>query len=651
MGIPRFYGRWVRKAGNVTLSSLPTNKIFSVAIDLPGIMHAAAQETWYYGEAVEDKLNRRKYDERKKEINATPRAELNEEFFHKVTDEIMEIMLFFRPEVTIISIDGRAPMAKIQQQRMRRYRGADNSEFKHNPVFPDRFNPIELSPGTELMEALDRRLKKFIRDIGERVFYSSYLIPGEGEHKIMDIYGSKEFRNEAEKHGGINILYGKDADLILLSLISPLKEIIILRENIYSKYKEYVNIEELKENLGKEGVNHRDFVIMMTFIGNDFLPRQPSLKIFHTRPKKGEGKEQQKLSDSSIDNIIQAYLKIRKDIDEEEIEEGYGIFSNKEGLVWDNIKLFITELSNLEPEMLAESIGYNERMKNPSKILSESIVIEDGEEVFDYDENYYSLWYQNALGLKSLNLSVIDGVLGSEVEMEFSQNDIKQMVKEYMRMFSWVDAYYNGDNVDWSQYYPYHYAPLISDIADALNEYDEEDMDFIDAVIKPDEDFEDYNIPHQLLAIIPPQEFHLVPEELQSLTNFEGGIMDLYPHKVSIDYDGTEQDWEGITLTPFADIYRIIDASKNAMIKVDMERFVEISKYTEYEKTAPKDRAYAARKRDLDRRSGRGRGRGRGSSRGSGRSSPGRGSSRGRGRGSRATPTKSVSARTRKKAM
>ena len=133
------------------------------------------------------------------------------------------------------------------------------------------------------------------------MIYSGSDVAGEGEHKIFDFIrklNEKKALHESDTH----CIYGNDADLIMLSLCSHLKNIIILRETFIFKKKfsrgakrfhdavsyELVNINILRDCLnlefhevkGKMEKNKfklnniiDDFIFICFFIGNDFLPK------------------------------------------------------------------------------------------------------------------------------------------------------------------------------------------------------------------------------------------------------------------------------------------------------------------------------------------------------------------------------------------
>ena len=165
------------------------------------------------------------------------------------------------------------------------------------------------------MAKLTKHLKYFIsKKISEDadwqgvdIVLSGHEVPGEGEHKIM------EYIRLAKAQPGYNAnirhcLYGLDADLIMLGLLSHDPHFSLLREevtfgranqkkskelehqNFYLMHlcivREYLELEfqELKDSsaLGFPYDMERiidDFILMAFFVGNDFLPNLPNLHI------------------------------------------------------------------------------------------------------------------------------------------------------------------------------------------------------------------------------------------------------------------------------------------------------------------------------------------------------------------------------------
>lgn len=252
---------------------------------------------------------------------------------HRMSEDKMFIAIFnyiehlfgkIKPkQLFFMAIDGVAPRAKMNQQRARRFRTALDAEnarekaIKEGVEMPKEpaFDSNCITPGTEFMARLTQHLKYFINkkvseDVdwqGVEVVLSGHEVPGEGEHKIM------EYIRQAKSQPGYDpnvrhCLYGLDADLIMLGLLSHDPHFCLLREevtfgrqsqkkskelehqNFYLMHlcivREYLELEfqELEQPgaLGFPFDMERvidDFILMAFFVGNDFLPNLPHLHI------------------------------------------------------------------------------------------------------------------------------------------------------------------------------------------------------------------------------------------------------------------------------------------------------------------------------------------------------------------------------------
>jgi 5'-3' exonuclease len=144
-------------------------------------------------------------------------------------------------ENIFIAFDGLVPLAKIVQQRYRRFR-----------ISEELFDKRQISPDTPYMRSLESRLKQEFPEIK----ISPTQEPGEGEHKIFLEMNSLHFENKNV------IIYGLDADLILLSLQRS--------ENVFLMRDGFLDIQELKKNLP---LNPEQFLYLSVLcFGNDFMP-------------------------------------------------------------------------------------------------------------------------------------------------------------------------------------------------------------------------------------------------------------------------------------------------------------------------------------------------------------------------------------------
>jgi 5'-3' exoribonuclease 1 len=255
----------------------------------------------------------------------------------KLTEDEMVVAIFayldklfhiVKPQkVIFMAIDGVAPRAKMNQQRARRFKSAKEAEeaaiaaARRGEVVPDadsRFDSNCITPGTPFMARLGAHLRFFIRkkiseDVAWQkptVIFSGHEVPGEGEHKIM------EYIRWAKKAPGYapntrHCLYGLDADLVMLSLVTHEPHFNLLREVVsygaggrgqparevlenpcqehfvllqIGLLRDYFDMEfkSLADTLPFAYDLERivdDFVLFCMLVGNDFLPPLPTVDI------------------------------------------------------------------------------------------------------------------------------------------------------------------------------------------------------------------------------------------------------------------------------------------------------------------------------------------------------------------------------------
>jgi 5'-3' exoribonuclease 1 len=304
MGVPKFF-RWMSERYPAISQLIAENRIPEfdcLYLDMNGIIHNCTHN----------------------ESDSITFRMTEDKMFIKIFNYIEHLFGKIKPQkLFFMAIDGVAPRAKMNQQRARRFRTALDAEqarekaVKQGTEMPkeDAFDSNCITPGTQFMAKLTQQLKYFINkkvseDVdwqGVEVVLSGHEVPGEGEHKIM------EYIRQAKAQPGYDpnvrhCLYGLDADLIMLGLLSHDPHFCLLREevtfgrqsakkakelehqNFYLMHlcivREYLELEfqELKADgaLGFPYDMERiidDFILMAFFVGNDFLPNLPNLHI------------------------------------------------------------------------------------------------------------------------------------------------------------------------------------------------------------------------------------------------------------------------------------------------------------------------------------------------------------------------------------
>ncbi|KAF2110635.1 XRN 5'-3' exonuclease N-terminus-domain-containing protein [Lophiotrema nucula] len=288
-----------------------------------------------------------------------------------------------------LAVDGVAPRAKMNQQRSRRFRAAreakekdaEKAEFQRllkqqalakgedittiDEVIKKTWDSNAITPGTPFMFLLAESLQywcayKFTTDPSwkdMKVIISDASVPGEGEHKIMNFVRSQRAMPSHDPNTR-HVIYGLDADLIMLGLATHEPHFRVLREDVFydgdkkcnrcgrkghkafdcrgqrplteeEKAEEaaaapvkpfiWLHVNILREYLAVEMDSPRrrfkydleraldDWVFMCFFVGNDFLPHLPSLEI----------------RDQGIDTLISIWRDLIGRIDDYVTKDGY----------------------------------------------------------------------------------------------------------------------------------------------------------------------------------------------------------------------------------------------------------------------------------------------------------------------------------------
>ncbi|GJD08349.1 5'-3' exoribonuclease 1 [Galdieria sulphuraria] len=230
MGVPKFY-RWVSERYPLTIHKVVPSVVPDVDnfyLDANGILHNCA----------------RPKDSQEPFPCQYPSEE---EIFLETFNYIDMLFSMVRPKrLVYIAIDGVAPRAKMNQQRARRFRTAkDRAQENGKPNQTRKARSSTFFFDSQLYysrhsffmasfsEALEYLVHKKITEDKSwatvEVILSTTNVPGEGEHKIIEYIRRKKLSGEWEANLS-HCLYGLDADLIMLSLVTHEPHFILLRE-------------------------------------------------------------------------------------------------------------------------------------------------------------------------------------------------------------------------------------------------------------------------------------------------------------------------------------------------------------------------------------------------------------------------------------
>lgn len=167
-------------------------------------------------------------------------------------------------KVLYMAIDGVAPRAKMNQQRGRRFRSAqeiyagkfrkrrladlwakEGLELPEQVVEASHWDHNVITPGTPFMKNVSQFLRNYIAEnlmynpkwANLQVIFSDANSPGEGEHKILDFIRRQRAQQGYDPNTS-HCIYGADADLIMLSLSTHEAHFYIIRESITNTFKQ-----------------------------------------------------------------------------------------------------------------------------------------------------------------------------------------------------------------------------------------------------------------------------------------------------------------------------------------------------------------------------------------------------------------------------
>lgn len=557
MGVKHFYYWYSRQYRNCIESKKPF-PVDILGLDMNGLFHGCAQKIYRYGNFADSvPLNGlsnqsllRGSNVGHRENKITPMVELKfrRKLFEEIGKRVIDIVRDITPrKCVLLCVDGVAGLGKMNQQRQRRFR--TSQEMKKNRGTPNSnsrsnippFNPNQFTPGTLLMDQITKYLDSLIRHLQTtdpcwkhlRVVFSNEKAPGEGEHKIMHY-----IRHHAHPTESVCI-YGMDADLVMLAMLLPTKNVLIARETDYYRH-EYIVVsdfvDKVMQELNWENGDHpysdasspspsstdsdpdpasasrrlmrfhpkravQDFVLLCFLVGNDFLPTVPALSImdgglqlmFNTYRRNGQrfGHLTQLSSTSTTNPTI--------------------VFGQR------SMGMFLSLLSTFEKDMIERKYNSGAIFHHDPIIIRNSKRKSDGR--FDVDmvrarADFYTTKFPPQTTVETICHKYFDGML-------------------------WVANYYRSGIPDWLWCFPFLYGPYLSELALSWRTYQHPSFQ----KHQPVDPF------LQLVMVLPPSDQKdLVPSPLQFTD--DPSVKSYFPTEIVIDLSGKRKEWEGIVHLP-----------------------------------------------------------------------------------------------------
>jgi len=462
-----------------------------------------------------------------------------------------------------IAFDGVAPVAKLDQQRTRRYKGdfqnklvedllSTHAEKSAKAVPP--FDTVCITPGTAFMAKLGAALEKQFqcpKKSSTTVVVSTSAEPGEGEHKIYAY-----IRDNAEYHRhSSTAIYGLDADLIMLTLnhlhVAP--EMYLFRETPHfiksidsslDPNENYVlDIPMLAQELGIQLNNNkrptaerqmniiRDYIFICFMLGNDFMPHFPALNIRTV----------------GIDLLLNAYNHVLG-------SKGKYLTTSMQTetvkVVWSNFKKLVQHLADREHEYIKNEYKIRRRRRNGKNSYRASQTADDIVTSLPLVD-YYSEEYINPFefGWQERYYSEL-------FDIDIDDERKKAISINYLEGLEWTLSYYTTGCKNWRWTYKYHYPPILSDLLRYIPFFDTEFVETTNIANPVKSEV-------QLAYVLPRQKLNLLPQKIHRALMNE--IPECYQTNLPMKYAFCRYLWEAHIDFPEMDIAkleRIVDNIK-----------------------------------------------------------------------------------------
>jgi len=247
MGIPRYFKYVCSNFSDLIIESGKLDKkINNLFLDMNCLIHPCVRKVVLNNEHLVIDYN--KIQKSKKfQTDKTLITNLELKIYNEIDLYLDKLIKISNPDKLVyMAIDGVAPRAKMEQQRIRRFRSIKIKNMEHkikkkfNCNISEHFDTNCITPGTIFMYKLNQHLKSYIdkksKENNIKFILDDCQNIGEGEHKILQYV---KYNNIDD----INCIYGLDADLIMLSLITY-SESEILSSNIIYKIDNFFEDEE-----------------------------------------------------------------------------------------------------------------------------------------------------------------------------------------------------------------------------------------------------------------------------------------------------------------------------------------------------------------------------------------------------------------------
>jgi len=537
MGIPSYFAHVLKKYPRVIKRLSELQCIHNLYLDCNGMIYDVVRQMQY-----------------------TPGTKdaYEAELLQRICDSIDACIAILRPSnLVFVAFDGVAPVAKLNQQRERRYKswylGEMEAQRRRTLVAKveapkPAWNTSAITPGTQFMRALHDKLAQHYQttpstatttpstttttpsttttttttttetSTSPKIIVSSSNEPGEGEHKLFEY-----IREHAAEHADqVTVIYGLDADLIMLCMshLHISRGIYLYRETpefvksinvtLDEKERYYMDIPEFAdatvENLrfptplpqgvgGMLGVWGALVAPQLDYIFMCFMLGNDFMPHFPALNIRTTGI-------ATLTDAYRAVFKPGESIIQCTVTGTTGTTGTPAWSIhWPNYKRFVAHLAAQELTLIRKEHATRDRqarhMRDTDKeddVMHDVLMLPMTQREVERQINPFEPGWERRYYASLCDIhTTTDG------------EPIAALCRNYLEGMEWTFRYYTSGCVDWKWTYANHYPPLLAD----LSKYIPDTPGFSFLRVKPKDPIRDvvqlcYVLPRASHALLPP---------------------------------------------------------------------------------------------------------------------------------------------------
>ena len=513
MGIPYYFSHLIKQHRDIVVPTTTVPHVHNLYLDSNSIVY---DELRALGHTLDndngsdnDNGGDNDHNDNNNDNNSSSKKRLELLLISRILQKIWEYVEEVGPTGRVlVAFDGVAPVAKLSQQRNRRYKSSferrlfpNNDGDKRNGMAAahQQWDSAAITPGTAFMRRLALAVTREFHVKANK--WASVASPnatnrptfhvstseeaGEGEHKIFEF-----IRDDPDYHRRTNtFIYGIDSDLIMLALnhshtsnylIYLYREtpefIKSLDSSLEPNQRYVVHIPRLCDHIvnmmqkGQHSANVLatqkknllyDYIFLCFLLGNDFVPKSPALNIRN----KGLG-----FLLSCYGELVATLAAESDNARREKIKTN---LTDGARIHWGNVRRLFGILASHEHRRMLEEhqhrsqpYEYRDHEDTAQAKFSSIPMVQRASEkrINPQKAGWEWRYYHELFGFEPIQRD--DGLIAT------NHTYARDACINYLESLEWTMAYYTHGCVNWRWTYRHDYTPLLKDLAQATPSFE-----------------------------------------------------------------------------------------------------------------------------------------------------------------------------------